>query len=778
MPRVPQTPTRLESPLSVPVPRTELILALAITLIGFVARFALLDELAIEHFDEGVYASDLWFPDDGFQYPDRFLYAPPLLPFLIEWPMMIFPQARWAPFLPSLLLGSLTVPLAWWSVRRWTTGAAGVAAASLIALSDFHITMSRSALTDAPLVFFLLLAVWLAVESLSRTSYGLAIAAGLATGLAWATKYNGWLALAIADSGAGAAWLLWPRPVKSEPAKSQDESEDCTSSSTRLVSVGVCVVVMIIVAVLVWFPVWWDLQPVGGYARVAENHSQYITGFKEWWPSAVRQEAVQRHYARWPTLLSGWLAVVAAACVLRVERSTWNSSDRHDDSSSEASNGASDPGVKRSTWNQSTLGQDRSDAASDDTAKQGVKRSTWNEPPHETNSAIQRDSDAESKGEERSTWNHEDAALSQVEPPRSTTSITSPSRSTWNESDFVLTVSITAALAGAVVLSPLVALSIWSLTELIATALSLRNNQKSRLSNPGHRKSVSRKPAGSKSVKQVRAKQKNSEAAKQTEAAPEDEHRSRQWFGTWLHLAWLCGLLLATPMYRPYPRLVLPLMCVGSLATGAAIVRLLKGRLIARLSAAQETDTATEAGRSWRRPQVKFIWLLPLIFLCCWRATAQPAGAWQNRSALADIADEVIAAATADCKDEPLVNANVRFVIYVYGEPGLFFHIPQDSEPGEPVIPVRPVMDLSFAKPEANHPRIPTYVLAGPHAWKTEQFGQQLRDVQDSMKLIDVFPYRVSDFVLLDDHSPEHLARHRKDDVRLFRVDFDPPIDP
>ena len=105
-----------------PVSRTELIVALAITLAGFAARFAFLDELAIEHFDEGVYASNLWFPDEGFQYPDRFLYAPPLLPSLIEWSIILFSPARWAPLLPSLILGSLTVPLAWWSLRRWANG--------------------------------------------------------------------------------------------------------------------------------------------------------------------------------------------------------------------------------------------------------------------------------------------------------------------------------------------------------------------------------------------------------------------------------------------------------------------------------------------------------------------------------------------------------------------------------------------------------------------------------------------------------------------------------
>lgn len=676
-----------------PVSRTELIVALAITLAGFAARFAFLDELAIEHFDEGVYASNLWFPDEGFQYPDRFLYAPPLLPSLIEWSIILFSPARWAPLLPSLILGSLTVPLAWWSLRRWANGPAGIAAASLIALSDFHIAMSRSALTDAPMVFFLLLAVWLAIEALSKSDLRLAAVAGFATGLAWATKYNGWLPIAIAISGAGAAWMLQPK-VKQSSNNDQD--------TVRFSSVALCVAVMAATACATWAPVWWDLQSIGGYARVADNHQNYVTGFAEWWPAAVRHEAVQRHYAGWPTLLSGWLAVVAAGFVLRVERSTWNDSMQDDNASLDVASGAANHGVKRSTW---------------------------------------------------------------------------------NESDFKSTVAISAALTGAIVLSPLIALGVWSLTELVASAVTLRRNQKQRLSDTARHNSATkgRPRTGTK-----------------TTARLTQHSEQLNWFGVWLHLAWLCGLILATPLYRPYPRLILPLLCVGWLATGLAVVRLLGRRLVAeRLVAGQSTsqqstsmteslnsadpsvDEATAAhkesiseseapasGSSRNRRQVKFIWLVPVVFLCVWRAANYSAGAWQDRSALAGIAEEAVAKAAENCQGEPGLNEDFDFVVYVYGEPGLFFHVSGER------VAVKPIMDLKFAKPGSGHARVPTFVLAGPHAWKSPQFGDQLREVEDTMDLISVFPYWISDFVLLDDHAPQRLSRNRKDDVRLYRVQF------
>ena len=699
-----------------PVSRTELVAILVITFAGFAARFALLGELAVEHFDEGVYSSNLWFPDEGYQYPDRFLYAPPLVPSLIEWSMIIFGPARWVPFLPSLILGSLTVPLAWWSVRRWANGSSGVAAAVLVSLSDFHIAMSRSALTDAPMVFFLLLAVWLAVEALSDRNLRLAAVAGFSTGLAWATKYNGWLPLAIAISGAGAAWIFWPRG-----------KEDSTSEENSLPasSVVVCLAVIGLTAAVTWFPVWWDLQPIGGYARVADNHRNYVTGLTGWWSAVVRHEAVQRHYASWPTLVSGWLAVVSAALVLRVERSTWNDQSPGHDGSKVSASGVVKRGVKRSTWND---GNDTS-------------------PP-----------------------------LTKAD---SVTASPAENRSTWNGSGFVFTVVISAALAGAIVLSPLVVLGVWALIELVASVMTMRRTQTQRISDSkfSHADSTQRK--------------KSKATPGEKPAAETGYRRHRTWFATWLHLAWLCGLLLATPLYRPYPRLVLPLLCVGHLATGMAIVRLLGGNLLAGRSPATipAEDTSSPLGEKTvfasqveaadsesgctvvsSRPAglwVRFLWLLPATMLCMWRAVAFPAVAWQDRSSLSVIADQAIVAATENCAGESGITADISFVVYVYGEPGLFFHSPRDG------VPVQPIMDLSFARPGSDHPRVPTFVLAGPHAWQSSQFGEQYRELPDG-SLIEVaeFPYRVSDFVLLDDHSPRQLSKHRNDVVKLYRVQF------
>ena len=253
-----------------PVSRNELWAVVAITLLGAVVRFAFPSAMAIEHFDEGVYAANLLFPDQDYRYPDRHLYAPSLIPALIEWSIILFGDKGIAPMLPSLLLGTLTIPLIWWVGRQWFGKLSGIAAATLLSLSDFHIAFSRSALTDVPLCFWLLLAVYLFERAFRDLSWTTAIAAGVITGLAWWTKYNGWLPLAISLSGL-MAWSLFAR---------RDERHFLRHLALWTVAA--------VTAVLVWSPYWLSLPH--GYAEVARNHSQYFVGFAGWTSGALRQQ--------------------------------------------------------------------------------------------------------------------------------------------------------------------------------------------------------------------------------------------------------------------------------------------------------------------------------------------------------------------------------------------------------------------------------------------------------------------------------------------------------
>ena len=278
----------LNDPREQPISRYELWAIVAITLLGAAVRFAFPSAMAIEHFDEGVYASNLLFPDQGNEYPNRHLYAPSLVPALIEWSIILFGDKGIAPMLPSLFFGTLTIPLIWWVGRQWFSPLSGIAAATLLSLSDFHIAFSRSALTDVPLCFWLLLAVYLFERAFRDLSWLTAIAAGFTTSLAWWTKYNGWLPLAISLSGL-LAWSFFA-------------SREERHFKQRLVLWGLAA----LTALAVWSPYWWSLPH--GYGEVAGNHRQYVVGFPGWWTGFVRQIECQLFSVRVATGAS-WIAI-------------------------------------------------------------------------------------------------------------------------------------------------------------------------------------------------------------------------------------------------------------------------------------------------------------------------------------------------------------------------------------------------------------------------------------------------------------------------------------
>jgi hypothetical protein len=64
--------------------KREFVLIAGALALGVFLRTAELGQLAVEHFDEGVYSSTVWYQDlNDAAYPARHLYAPPALPTLI-----------------------------------------------------------------------------------------------------------------------------------------------------------------------------------------------------------------------------------------------------------------------------------------------------------------------------------------------------------------------------------------------------------------------------------------------------------------------------------------------------------------------------------------------------------------------------------------------------------------------------------------------------------------------------------------------------------------------
>ena len=276
-----------------------------------------LESAAIDHFDEGVYSSGRWFAQtpDG-HYPLRHFYAPPLLPGLVD-VSIDFAGPRLGPLLPAMLFGVLSVLVVWRMLSDWIGVDAAIAGSLLLATNDFHAVYSRFALTDVVMGFWFLLAVWQGTAACLHGGPGRILLAGLAAGLCWWTKYNGWLPLATLLSGLTGWKLIGPFLARHRDLPANFFRPPFGRLLVRWLALTA-------VAVAVWSPVYFQLP--NGYAEIAANHAGYFRGPTKWLPTAAEQLENHQLLTGFFTLAGIFGTIVAVAFFTKFvdPRFTWN----------------------------------------------------------------------------------------------------------------------------------------------------------------------------------------------------------------------------------------------------------------------------------------------------------------------------------------------------------------------------------------------------------------------------------------------------------------------
>jgi hypothetical protein len=110
--------------------------------------------------------------------------------------------------LPSAVLGALTIPALFLLGRRWLTFGAGLTAAMMLAVSEWHLVFSRQSRMYVPLLLCIVLATW-GLWSWVRTGRRWALVGGLAAAVA-ATFLH---LLGVLVAGAPLVWLAFPGAV-------------------------------------------------------------------------------------------------------------------------------------------------------------------------------------------------------------------------------------------------------------------------------------------------------------------------------------------------------------------------------------------------------------------------------------------------------------------------------------------------------------------------------------------------------------------------------------
>ena len=294
-----------------PISRCEFGVLLLICLLGFGFRAWDVSSVGIDHFDEGVYAlSGLSLIDPEWDlYFKQTEFSPPLFFTLVglSYRMAGQPSGE-AAIAVNVVLGALTIPLLWWVGRIWFGAPAGIFAAALLAFSEYHITLSRTALTDVAFAFFLLLALAAIVAALKRRGVGLSLLAGVAVGLAWNTKYHGWLAVVM--TGIALVAVTTREPIRWPTVK----------RSSFLWSV------IVVVAVACYLPwaAFVQAQP-GGYLGVVENHRSLLSlrWPQNFWVHAQHQFFLDGPLSRCSIIAGFFSALLISRRFLRPTGKAW-----------------------------------------------------------------------------------------------------------------------------------------------------------------------------------------------------------------------------------------------------------------------------------------------------------------------------------------------------------------------------------------------------------------------------------------------------------------------
>ncbi len=308
--------------------RQRLCLAVIVT-VAAALRFETLAQTSLAHFDEGVLASSAFGVLLNGPYYFKLaqpLQSPPLFPWMVAAAHELT-QNDWVIMgkMISAAFGTATVFIQFLLARRLAGNRFGLIAAALLALSDLHIEFSRMALTDAPLTFWFTLSIyaWLRlVDAAAPTAdmqngggfknklalVGWTIFAGLTTGAAWNTKYNGWMTLAIGFTAVGLAWL------RDRAGSKLPRTFASAAPGWTLIAAAVAAAM---IAGLCFWP-WYrfvERSFAGGYRAVTENHLSYFGGPAAWpgraWQLWLSLTAF-RHYGWLITLAAGMLLIVAS----------------------------------------------------------------------------------------------------------------------------------------------------------------------------------------------------------------------------------------------------------------------------------------------------------------------------------------------------------------------------------------------------------------------------------------------------------------------------------
>lgn len=283
-------------------------------------------------------------------------------------------------------------------------------------------------------------------------------------------------------------------------------------------------------------------------------------------------------------------------------------------------------------------------------------------------------------------------------------------------------------------------------------------------------------------------------------------------------LTWFVGMLISTPLYSPFSRLFFPLLAAVWLAAAGGVGWWLESNLSVARRMVGTGETAPK--RTWGQLLVSAMLAAAVVssflqiddnrelkFISA--ADLFRTSLFADRSSIVAAADKIADACVEDAADRdvprdtepiqidmnsitpeallapaqntvdseslypaaqqsvgltPNQRSRLKMIIYAYGEPALLFHLNQTG------VTAAPVSHLNLRDPGDQAPTVPTFVVFGPNAKRTEGFWEELMQRSHHFRPVTTISYSPGKVTLLDMFDPGWLRDHPEADFQTLEV--------
>jgi len=218
--------------------------------------------------------------------------------------------------------------------------------------------------------------------------------------------------------------------------------------------------------------------------------------------------------------------------------------------------------------------------------------------------------------------------------------------------------------------------------------------------------------------------------------------------------AWFCGMLLMTPRYTPFPRLLLPLLTSLWVAAAAGTGWWIEACInVARKSA----KSGTRSPFTGSQVAVTTLVLI-LVGAGLWmtdRIVVPSMSIYEPRTGLRNASYQV-AQACRDAVGEPdsTPSDGPAFVVHAFGEPAVLYHLHHAG------VVASPVQDLDLRPASFKGQTLPTFLVFGPNALRTPGFMYDWVDIDYRYEHIRDIEWLPGQVVLSNLFSAKWLSQH------------------